>query len=494
MPLSTSQMVPGLKPSSFRDRGGRLQAFARGQSDAQARYNAPSSKHEVPVKRSATPTNVVALVPTRTEIADDARVPIPTSTRVESTRSVPPVPFSQPLHFPLPVKTPDDSPKKVEPASSPKDLITAPQVKEESGGQRELFEGSQLGEGFMDSGITTPQNEVEDVEVNAYDDEKHLALQAATDRRRSRSTRAVGQRGFTHFQVGEDGYMTVIAGGERRSPSQMRDGFENGPPYNREAVHRRIAWPSSPDLRPTTLPMRQVKIPKSLPAARETRRVQESSPHKYEDMRYRAKYKERIREPSPFGDSEEDSGPPSEPDIHVTPKATRNSHVQSWRPVESPAARQVETQTRSESKKRNRASPDYDDMMLSSMTFAQLQKEPFDTDPAKLMPQSGQGVNCDALSLRLEHNRQRPESEQASFFTSMPIDDWEASGDWFVDQFADLMKQMRAARTRKRLVIQQFEDEAAAREQAVRARSEAIDRKLLTMAQNGRRVIGDKGI
>jgi hypothetical protein len=142
-------------------------------------------------------------------------------------------------------------------------------------------------------------------------------------------------------------------------------------------------------------------------------------------------------------------------------------------------------------RKRNRPAADYDDKVLSSMSWADLQKEPFDHDPAQAAHTHGQaGSETDQLTKNLERLKSETDEDQRAFFCRASMEDWEKSGDWFVDQFADLMKKLRDARREKREMVGGFEKEAAQREEAVRQRSEAIDRKLAKMRQDGRRVVG----
>jgi hypothetical protein len=133
-----------------------------------------------------------------------------------------------------------------------------------------------------------------------------------------------------------------------------------------------------------------------------------------------------------------------------------------------------------------------DDTVLGTKTFSELQREPFDLDPAKTVILNGDGSDGDSLSKRLRTIQTQPEREQRAYFGRMPLDEWEASGDWFVDQFAGLMNRFKDARKEKRRVVQEFEAEAARREQAVRLRADAIDDKLVKMRQDGQRVVGSR--
>jgi hypothetical protein len=54
------------------------------------------------------------------------------------------------------------------------------------------------------------------------------------------------------------------------------------------------------------------------------------------------------------------------------------------------------------------------------------------------------------------------------------------------------MQKLLDSRRQKRKIIQEFEQEAANREEAVRLKTQAIDRKLSKMKQDGQRVVEDK--
>jgi hypothetical protein len=125
------------------------------------------------------------------------------------------------------------------------------------------------------------------------------------------------------------------------------------------------------------------------------------------------------------------------------------------------------------------------------MSYKDLRNEAFDFDPSKAALAGVTSDGTQDLPTKLEQRRHRGEEEQRQFFASMPMKEWEESGDWFVDQFATLMKKMRDARREKRKVIEEFEEEAERREEVVRTRTEAIDRKLGKMRQDGLKVVGD---
>lgn len=146
---------------------------------------------------------------------------------------------------------------------------------------------------------------------------------------------------------------------------------------------------------------------------------------------------------------------------------------------------------RSPSRKRGR-DIDYDDADLQQMSFAELQNEPFDHDPTKKVAQSPAEPPADNLGDRLRFYSGRGEDVQAQFFTQMSVRDWEDSGDWFLEQFGDIVKKMKEARQAKRKTVEQYETEISNREDAVRRKKESIDRKLSNLRHDGEAMMKGK--
>lgn len=148
-------------------------------------------------------------------------------------------------------------------------------------------------------------------------------------------------------------------------------------------------------------------------------------------------------------------------------------------------------QHHSRDRKRRQPSAEYDDNMLSSMTYKDLQDEPFDGGDARPNGLNGRELAA-KLPSKLAQYRHLSDREQSQMFASLSMEDWETAGDWFVDQFTDTMQRLKQARRDKRRLIRDFENEAAVREEAVRLRSDTIDRQLAKMRQDGLRVVQDK--
>ncbi|RSM11921.1 hypothetical protein CEP52_002738 [Fusarium oligoseptatum] len=453
-------MAPSLK-----DKGGRLLAFAnagpkpiRTQSQPE---NAPQNTEQ---------PQSFAPVPIRRGFADTREVPGLTGRHTAPPRE----------NHPLSIPPPRSPPLSV--ASS-----NGRMPRSSSDRRPDLFSGSQLGDNFMESGITTPLNEpAEPVKLGPELTRDLKKVNPSRpppplDRRFQRLAQITGE-----FNVGGNMGMKLP---QRHTINPIGDGFQDtviparGKPNGHQEERVRPESPARRDARP---PMREIRIRKSHTGRSEAYdvgdRVRSPSPtvHGIQWQTYHRQ--EDLRRPV---DNEAEYL--SQEDEHATPKPKKLK----------PAPRLLESSMpavvipTSHNKKRQRPSPEYDDVALSSMSFAALQQQPFDFDPSK-EEQKGIGVNADNLAAKLDQFRHLADREQRDLFSNMSIEDWESSGDWFVGEFTGIMQRLTEARRHKRRIIREFEKEAADREEAVRLRTEAIDRKLCKMKQDGQRVVEDR--
>lgn len=479
-------------PLSLKDRGSRLQAFVRKSSDSAANYNASAPKSDTLVETGSDAPQDLSHAPTRQELAEAVRLSLPSNYRSSAPHQQHNGQIAHHARLASPPHVSQTSPFPGRTRASEGDLNNPG-----------LFSGSQLGESFMKSGLSTPQNEPEEgSEGEATPNAKRQ------DNRDHRAQVQKISRGFQStpppaaFRIGENLMMSVVSRADRHGLPQMMDGFQNDAmvatrrqPPGHKLRHDRS---STAAVAQPKLPVREVRI-KRLPAPgrnaiHETRETLSPSPSS-DITRWRGRQVlDDSRQIPPAYDPDEEVDSLS---LHeVAPKMPGADKLQgSTRRFRegSSVPPNVAPQKLPRERKRRRGSSDYDDKMLSSMAFSDLTDEPFDLDPAKATIQGGQDAFA-KLPFKLEQYRQQGEKEQRHMFAAMALDDWEASGDWLVDQFSDIMKRLRDARRSKRRMVQNFENEAARREEAVRLRSETIDRKLAKMRQDGQRVVDDKGL
>ncbi|UKZ85280.1 uncharacterized protein TrAFT101_001148 [Trichoderma asperellum] len=503
-------------PASLKERSSRLQMFARPRSDNDINSNAnidvpatAATQQSREPGRYQSSAPVLTSVAERRELADSARVPVPNGNArqpaVHQRR------FSQP----------------------PPESVQQSHSQSPSSRHIDIFTGSQLGDSFMNSGLTTPLYEPSEAEPDPITQKRPtVAVPATTSAApivrappRYNFDKKFPSSGGLAFQIGEDLRMKVVpvSGTKHHNPSYMNDGFNRGAAngYSRPAPNYRTSYTrpeSSPEKQPN-LPLREVRlrhVPRAKQIDYDDRQKRSASPAYDNRGRYLRDREEGGRPVSRFQglaevemggrrielidedeNRDQDDGTSTiggREDGRETPRMRRhllspqraafeNAFTTTMPPFRPSAPKD---------RKRRRQSLDYDDMALSNMNYAELQKEAFDFDPSKLTAHVGAGGSADTLNAKLEQYQHQTEEEQHVMFKSMNADDWEEAGDWFADRFGEIMHKLRVARRNKRRMIQEFEQEAASREEAVRLQTEAIDQKLSKMKQDGLRVVNTK--
>lgn len=143
---------------------------------------------------------------------------------------------------------------------------------------------------------------------------------------------------------------------------------------------------------------------------------------------------------------------------------------------------------------------DYDENQLANMSYEVLAKETWDLEHHERENKQSDGlpISENDLKARFEGclEEEVPESNtfppnQVEFFTKLSIEQWEQTGDLFLDKFADLMKRMKASRQNKRQLVAKFERRIEEREHLVRSKSGVVEMKLNTMKKGGESVLRD---
>lgn len=383
-------------PPSLKDRGGRLSAFAR--------QNSESNLGQINGKQ------------------DEVEFPL------EQPRPVAPAPMRQALdNSKAPPRRHTGTPRQgngFQPPRSPRaPVATSPTRRPRASSQDphgDIFSGSQLGDNFMNSGLTTPHNEPaqpeptpEPINLNtdlARDLMNHIPL-----RRPNREENYIPQPQQPAFAIRNDGRMAVVDKPPRHD-LYIGDGFRDNAldVYKRTNGHYK-GRPGSPlkekPVRDPKAPVREVRIrrlPVENPETFDTVEVQRSSTPPAKTRRQPVERPVSVHE-------DEDSQ-----DEHVTPKAKK--------PVlERVTGVSVPIFPLESSNKRRRPSPEYDDKVLSAMTFTELKEQPFDFDPTK-EEERPISTNADNMTTRLNQFRHRDENEQHALFSNMSLEDWESSG------------------------------------------------------------------
>lgn len=519
-------MTPNANPMPWNRKRGKLSVFARGASEPEGFQNAHAASDKEQLKRaesqqapsgSATALNTTS-GPARAELANGSRIPLDLMKKKVQASSAGTSNVNPSSHQSMRNKKAQSMRPlaRISEGSAALSPYKKQEVKtEQPDPQRDIFEGSQLGESFMRSGLTTPQNEPEDFALQDLEQSEEDDVEEAKEVKRSDYTYIPPTRmrknaeGSLRLHIGENGLMTVNRPDGRVAASGINDGFQNTA-ADREYTEATAQRPASPARRPAKLPYREVKIsrPRHIKENRAPKPPRPRSPSPRRDEEQwegkRRRGRPNIAEVEEEEEEEEEGEAAAadmetvvlslsaEEDVQTTPKPKKAAKRPQSTALEIKAPPSLALNNRSKNRKRSRGGPDYDDVALSSMTFSDLQNEPFDLDPAKAPKVQNAIGDADTLSTKLDRIRSDGEYEQREFFSNMSINDWEESGDWFVEQFAGIMNRLKDARREKRDIVAEFEAEAAKQEEAVRLRSENIDRKLTKMKKEGHRVVNDR--
>ncbi|KAL1641316.1 hypothetical protein SLS58_006218 [Diplodia intermedia] len=136
---------------------------------------------------------------------------------------------------------------------------------------------------------------------------------------------------------------------------------------------------------------------------------------------------------------------------------------------------------------------DYEDERLFKMSYSDLDKESFDHNPrADSTKDSFSHLTNSPLEERLRSafRELRPE-DQAGFFASLKISEWEDAGDWFLEQFGDLLGRFKEARRTRRDVARDFEDEIRKRNDAVGRKRQCVEQEVGRIKGQGQRLLPD---
>jgi hypothetical protein len=144
----------------------------------------------------------------------------------------------------------------------------------------------------------------------------------------------------------------------------------------------------------------------------------------------------------------------------------------------------------------NRFKLDHKDEELEGMTYTDLKKETWDGGKSggkkRTSPTHTQNTEFTAKDYFIHMVREGDAEAQVKFFEQMSMAEYEEAGDFFIDKFTELMKQIKDSRKKKRDLVTNFENEIEAREKAVRGKSESFERKFEAMRAGGEGVLNSK--
>ena len=120
------------------------------------------------------------------------------------------------------------------------------------------------------------------------------------------------------------------------------------------------------------------------------------------------------------------------------------------------------------------------------MTYDQLRDESFDKSPREREHILPEDMREKSLPERLQFAQQKLDpAAQSEFFSSLPTNEWEDAGDWFLYQFSAIIKRTKEARQKKRKTAEGVEQKIEARHEHVAKKQRLVEGAMAKMKAQG---------
>lgn len=135
---------------------------------------------------------------------------------------------------------------------------------------------------------------------------------------------------------------------------------------------------------------------------------------------------------------------------------------------------------------------DFDVPELFDMDFSELKSQPFDVDPRDDSASFPGIASDDPIEKQMETASVLQPEDQHAFFASLPIDEWEQAGDWFLGRFGETLAKLKGLRQEKRKAARAFEKEIEGRHVAVTKKRKLTEAALGDMKESGKMILASK--
>jgi hypothetical protein len=138
--------------------------------------------------------------------------------------------------------------------------------------------------------------------------------------------------------------------------------------------------------------------------------------------------------------------------------------------------------------KRARIELDYDPQVLKTMSYADLDKEPFGNDPRAsdmTPPVDEHGISL-TLQRRLGNLSRMKEEDVRALFLTQKDQEWQDTGTWFMKQFERQMRLLMEIRQERRMTALKFEMEVKRRQTLVAAKTGDVEQELRYLKTGGK--------
>ena len=138
---------------------------------------------------------------------------------------------------------------------------------------------------------------------------------------------------------------------------------------------------------------------------------------------------------------------------------------------------------------------DYSPDQLSSMTFQQLNNEPFNLASDAPCTSPVQGLSSGTLAEKMDYVLEKLKDDDGkliqrrAFFSSLPTEQYEECANLMIRRFSDIMSKFTEARRQRRRFAKGFEEEVARREDCVRGKTSAVNKDLGRLKRGGEEVM-----
>jgi len=206
-----------------------------------------------------------------------------------------------------------------------------------------------------------------------------------------------------------------------------------------------------------------------------------------------------VREIPHYGSSaasirkQQDIGDPNQPQPETSTQGMQLPFQQRNKsPVGSNTQHVLNESRAADDVRHGKGSSDYDGQVLFGMEYNDLVKQSFDENPradlgavSELFPTN----SAQDIPARMKLAQKFDEDAQKLFFSSLTIDQWDEAGDWFLQQFGDVLDRLRTARRERRKIAGQYEDEVHSRHDTVESKKRGISEALSSMRSSGESVL-----
>lgn len=211
-------------------------------------------------------------------------------------------------------------------------------------------------------------------------------------------------------------------------------------------------------------------------------------PHKIGDKRDRH---DEVPEPTTLQTWSKQMPPPASPPVLKVTSTFATTPLPTSKSSSYVQASEDEALPNQRAAKRARVELDYDLQVLKTMSYTDLDKQPFEIDPRaanNTPPVNEHGIPL-TLHQRLSNLSKMKEEDVRTMFLNQKDHEREDTGAWFMGQFETQMRRLMEIRQERRMIALKYEMEVKRRQAAVAANTVDIEQELRHLKNGGKDLI-----